>query len=101
MGHSPHMILTTSFGSLPIVLTDDLNQEPATRKPLLLFSLSGLLLLRLDDCKLLELLFQLPPRITRDSTAVCPRRTRTGFSLRILYGASSNFARALHEPPMP
>lgn len=101
MGHSPHMILTTSFGSLPIVLTDDLNQEPATRKPLLLFSLFGLLLLRLDDCKLLELLFQLPPRSTRDSTAVCPQSTRRRFTPPAPWNASANFAHAPRVPPMP
>ena len=95
------MILTTSFGSLPIVLTDDLNQEPATRKPLLLFSLSGLLLLRLDDCKLLELLFQLPPRSTRDSTAVCPQSTRRRFTPPAPWNASANFAHAPRVPPMP
>ncbi len=37
----------------------------ATRKPMLLFSFAGLLLFRVDDDKLLELLFQLPPRIPR------------------------------------
>lgn len=35
------------------------------RKPKLLFSLSGLLLLRLETRQLLALLFQLPPRIAR------------------------------------
>ena len=44
---------------------------------MLLFSFVGLLLLRLDDDKLLELLFQLPPRITRDSPAPCPHRPST------------------------
>lgn len=33
---------------------------------MLLFSFVGLLLLRLDDAKLLELLFQLPPRNPRN-----------------------------------
>jgi hypothetical protein len=33
---------------------------------MLLFSFVGLLLLRLEACKLLELLFQLPPRKPRD-----------------------------------
>lgn len=37
----------------------------ATRKPMLLFSFAGLLLFRVDDDKLLELLFQLPPRTPR------------------------------------
>jgi hypothetical protein len=40
-------------------------QGLATRKPMLLFSLVGLLLFRFDDSKLLELLFQLPPRTPR------------------------------------
>ena len=35
------------------------------RKPMLLFRLSGLLLLRLADRQFSELLFQLPPRFTR------------------------------------
>lgn len=38
---------------------------PERRNPLLLFLLSGLLLLRLDTRQLLALLFQLPPRMTR------------------------------------
>ena len=37
----------------------------ATRKPLLLLMLSGVLLLRFDARQLLELLFQLPPRNKR------------------------------------
>jgi hypothetical protein len=40
-------------------------QGPATRKPLLLFSFVGLLLLRFDDCRLLSLLFHVPPRSPR------------------------------------
>ena len=40
-------------------------QGPATRKPMLLFSFVGLLLLRFDACMLFGLLFQLPPRFTR------------------------------------
>ena len=36
---------------------------------MLLFSFVGLLLLRLDEAKLLELLFQLPPRKPRDELA--------------------------------
>ena len=36
---------------------------------MLLFSFVGLLLLRLEACKLLELLFQLPPRTPRDEPA--------------------------------
>jgi hypothetical protein len=36
---------------------------------MLLFSFVGLLLLRLEACKLLELLFQLPPRKPRDEPA--------------------------------
>ena len=40
-------------------------QGLATRKPMLLFSFVGLLLFRLDADKLLELLFQLPPRTPR------------------------------------
>ena len=39
-------------------------QGLATRNPMLLFSFVGLSLLRLDDDKLFELLFQLPPRNT-------------------------------------
>jgi len=37
----------------------------ATRNPMLLFSFDGLLLLRFDDCRLLSLLFQEPPRSPR------------------------------------
>lgn len=37
----------------------------AQRKPMLLFTLSGVLLLRLAQRALSELLFQLPPRSTR------------------------------------
>ncbi len=47
-----------NFADLPF-------QGLATRKPMLLFSLVGLLLFRFDDDKLLELLFQLPPRTPR------------------------------------
>ncbi len=39
-------------------------QGLATRNPMLLFVFVGLLLLRLDDARLFELLFQLPPRNT-------------------------------------
>ena len=41
---------------------------------MLLFSFVGSLLLRLDDDKLLELLFQLPPRKPRDELKVNPDR---------------------------
>lgn len=37
----------------------------STRKPLLLFRLSGVFLLRFAERQLSELLFQLPPRFTR------------------------------------
>ena len=37
----------------------------ATRNPMLLFVLSGVLLLRLEERTLFVLLFQLPPRNTR------------------------------------
>ena len=50
----------------------------ATRKPTLLFSLVGVLLLRLDEARLFELLFHEPPRNPRDepsrSVARCPCR---------------------------
>jgi hypothetical protein len=39
----------------------------ATRKPMLLFSFVGLLLLRFEERKLFSVLFQLPPRIARFS----------------------------------
>ena len=39
---------------------------------MLLFSFVGLLLFRLDEAKLLELLFQLPPRKPRDELRVAP-----------------------------
>jgi len=39
---------------------------------MLLFSFAGLLALRVDDDKLLELLFQLPPRITRADEPTIP-----------------------------
>ena len=45
---------------------------------MLLFSFVGLLLLRLDEAKLLELLFQLPPRNPRDEPA---RLARTPVSI--------------------
>jgi len=41
---------------------------------MLLFSFVGLLLLRLEACKLLELLFQLPPRSPRDEPARWSRK---------------------------
>ena len=47
--------------------------ERATRKPILLFRLFGLFLLRLAERKFLGLLFQEPPRRTRLS------RSRSGF----------------------
>jgi hypothetical protein len=68
---------------------------------MLLFSLVGLLLLRLDDCKLLEVLFQLPPRITRDSPAVCLQRTQASFNLKAPDSASANFVHVPHGPPTP
>jgi len=49
----------------------------ATRKPTLLFSFVGVLLLRLEDCRLLSLLFQEPPRRPRDEPAVLPPATLT------------------------
>jgi hypothetical protein len=50
-------------------------QGLATRKPMLLFSLVGLLLLlRFDASKLLELLFQLPPRTPRSDELNQPGR---------------------------
>jgi len=56
------------------------SQEPAARNLLLLFSFVGVLLLWLDDCRLLDVLFQLPTRSTRDSAAVSfpdiPRPTK-------------------------
>ena len=39
---------------------------------MLLFSFAGLLLFRVDDYKLLELLFQLPPRIPRADEPTIP-----------------------------
>ena len=39
---------------------------------MLLFSFAGLLLFRVDDDKLLELLFQLPPRIPRADEPTIP-----------------------------
>lgn len=39
----------------------------ATRKPMLLFSLVGVLLFRFEERKLFSVLFQLPPRIERFS----------------------------------
>lgn len=39
---------------------------------MLLFSFAGLLLFRVDDDKLLELLFQLPPRIPRVDEPTIP-----------------------------
>ena len=39
----------------------------AIRKPTLLFSFVGLLLFRLEDCRLFELLFHDPPRKPRDA----------------------------------
>ena len=48
----------------------------ATRKPTLLFSFVGVLLLRLDEARLFELLFHEPPRSPRDEpsrhVARCP-----------------------------
>ena len=44
----------------------------ATRKPMLLFSFAGLLLFRIEDDKLLELLFQSPPRIPRSDEPTIP-----------------------------
>ena len=44
----------------------------ATRKPMLSFSFVGLLLFRFDDDKLLELLFQLPPRKPREDKTFAP-----------------------------
>ena len=43
----------------------------ATRKPMLLFSFEGLLLLRFEERKLFSVLFQLPPRIARFSDVFC------------------------------
>ena len=42
---------------------------------MLLFVFVGLLLLRFEDAKLLELLFQLPPRITRSPNFLSPHPT--------------------------
>lgn len=68
---------------------------------MLLFSFVGLLLLRLDDRRLLELLFQLPPPITRDSTAVFRPDIPGAFKAPAPPGASPNSARAPHGPPTP
>jgi hypothetical protein len=66
----PHKILAATVGVSAVTIAGARSQEPATRNPLLLFSFVGLLLLRFDDCRLLDVLFQLPPRSTRDSAAV-------------------------------
>lgn len=55
------------------------------RKPMLLFSLYGLLLFRLAHCKLLAELFQLPPRFKRFVPVydICP--SNFFLNLRVLY----------------
>ena len=50
---------------IPAMWSFEGTPRDTTRKPLLLFLLSGLLLLRLADRQLSALLFQLPPRLTR------------------------------------
>lgn len=70
----------------------------ATRKPLLLFSFAGLLALRDDEDKLLELLFQLPPRTTRAEEPTIP------IPLPPVSGSAPldevpHCARVLHEHP--
>ncbi len=47
------------------IITQDFRTHCTRRNPLLLFLLSGLLLLRLEERQLLSLLFQEPPRNTR------------------------------------
>jgi hypothetical protein len=47
-----------------------------TRNPMLLFLLSGVLLLRFADRQLLSLLFQLPPRNTRFVPTACSLQNR-------------------------
>ena len=68
----------------------------ATRKPILLFEFVGLLLLRLEDCRFVALLFQLPPRIPR---FLACRSTRVLFTARAPRAASPSFARAPRGPP--
>ena len=48
----------------------------ATRKPTLLFSFVGVLLLRFEERRLFSVLFQLPPRIARFSDVFLRRGTR-------------------------
>ena len=74
--------------TLPILANQDRKhsrtcsfQGLATRKPMLLFSFVGLLLLRFDAARLLELLFQLPPRRPRKDELLLPGHP-WGFVLR-------------------
>lgn len=59
-----HPVLTINIYRVCVVGYTGLSYR-ARRKPLLLFLLSGLLLLRLATRQFLALLFQLPPRRTR------------------------------------
>jgi hypothetical protein len=77
------------------------SQEPATRNPMLLFSFVGVLLLRFDDCKLLDVLFQLPPRRTRDSAAVSFPDAPRPFNHAKRLGAIPSFGRAPRGRPTP
>ena len=67
----------------------------ATRKPMLLFSFAGLLSFRIDDDKLLELLFQLPPRIPREDEPTIPIPLSTVSGSTPL-DADPHFVRASH-----
>lgn len=55
------------------------HRTAATRKPRLLFRLSGEFLLRFAERQFLALLFQLPPRFTR----FCPEPGPFGLSLAL------------------
>ena len=54
-----------------------IRRAKATRKPRLLFRLSGLFLLRFADRQFLALLFQLPPRFTRFEPTGNPPNTQS------------------------
>lgn len=67
---------------------------------MLLFSFAGLLLFRFDDDKLLELLFQLPPRIPRldEPSIPIPLPTISGSTP---LDVDPNFVHVLHGRSTP